>query len=193
MSMNNFPPQAYTRDTLSAAYQWLRDQPGSIRELAQDSDSLVALFMQARRRPAGYAQAQQQTMTTAQDQNLASAEHFKEDLKVLAQGLKQFEVPKQKSFVQPQQAQSQAHTQPQQAPRYDTFTRTEAVTRTETIQRPEQPQVHSPNMIVLDAKSYDIVVDIQDRLNLSTPLEAVRMLITLGAERVRDILPKNGG
>lgn len=81
MAMNQFPPQAYTRDMLATAYEWLRGQPTSVRELAKDSDSLVALYMQARRR------------SEHKSDVVASSESFKQDLKNLAEGLKQFDEP----------------------------------------------------------------------------------------------------
>lgn len=181
MSINNFPPQAYTRDTLSAAYEWLRDQPGSIRELAQDSDSLVALFMQSRRRSGSPNHSTQMPVTLpTQNQTLASTENFKEDLKVLAQGLKQFENPKQptpkrEDFAKP----------PPQEFRTPEF-------RAPEIKTPE-PKIIEPQTqtIALDAKSLSLIIEIQKRLNLSCPNEAMRMIITVGADRVRDILPKS--
>jgi len=38
------PPQAYTKETLIQAYNWLRSQPAHVQELAKSPDALVSLF-----------------------------------------------------------------------------------------------------------------------------------------------------
>jgi len=49
MSSGTLPPQAYTREMLMQAYQWLRVQPESIKEMAVTPDALVSLFLKAKR------------------------------------------------------------------------------------------------------------------------------------------------
>jgi len=39
MSSGTLPPQAYTREMLMQAYQWLRVQPESIKEMAVTPDA----------------------------------------------------------------------------------------------------------------------------------------------------------
>ncbi|MCA0187824.1 MAG: hypothetical protein LCH90_17875, partial [Proteobacteria bacterium] len=46
--MNPLPPQAYTKETLVKAYQWLQHQNGSIKEIATNPDILVSLFLKAK-------------------------------------------------------------------------------------------------------------------------------------------------
>src|ERR1700733_1665405 len=88
----HLPPQAYTRDMLAAAYEWLRSQPSSIRELATSSDNLVSLYLQSRRRPNALNQLVPNSKGEgASAMSGASGEAFKNDLKNLAEGLKQFE------------------------------------------------------------------------------------------------------
>ena len=36
MALNQLPPQAYTKETLVLAYQWLRHQSPQIQEIAKD-------------------------------------------------------------------------------------------------------------------------------------------------------------
>lgn len=43
----HLPPQAYTKETLIQAYNWLRSQPPHIQELAKSPDALVALYSKA--------------------------------------------------------------------------------------------------------------------------------------------------
>lgn len=49
MTMNPLPPQAYTKDILLKAYQWLMGQNGSIKEMATTPDILVSLYLKATR------------------------------------------------------------------------------------------------------------------------------------------------
>jgi hypothetical protein len=74
------PPQAYTRDTLVKAIDWVAHQPESLRAQATNADTLVALYLQSKRRgtPSTYP---------------VSGESFTEDLKSLAKDLEQFSTP----------------------------------------------------------------------------------------------------
>jgi hypothetical protein len=49
MAINPLPPQAYTKEILLKAYQWLQQQPANIREMATHPDILVSLFLKADR------------------------------------------------------------------------------------------------------------------------------------------------
>jgi hypothetical protein len=75
------PPQAYTRDVLVKAIEWIGTQPSTVREKATSADLLVSFYMQACRRASANMEAP------------VSQENFKTDLKNLAQGLKAFEDP----------------------------------------------------------------------------------------------------
>ncbi len=78
------PPQAYTREILAVAFQWLQSQPESIKKLAQTPDALVGLYLRAQR----FSNA------TAETDAPISSQNFISDLKHLAEGLKQFESPR---------------------------------------------------------------------------------------------------
>src|SRR5689334_23124340 len=80
------PPQAYTRDTLAQAFEWLKSQPQPIKDLATSADVLVNLFLQSRkRRPLSTAEA------SLEDSAPVSSQSFKSDLRTLARDLKRFE------------------------------------------------------------------------------------------------------
>jgi hypothetical protein len=80
---SSVPPRAYTRETLTTAFNWLQSQPESVRSKATTPDALVGLYMQATSRgalAAGFdAEAPQ------------SSQAFMSDLKNLAEGLKEFD------------------------------------------------------------------------------------------------------
>jgi hypothetical protein len=78
------PPQAYTRETLTAAFNWLQTQPESIRKAATTPDTLVSLYTRAKRFAA----------SSLESDAPVSSQAFMSDLKNLAEGLKQFDEPK---------------------------------------------------------------------------------------------------
>jgi hypothetical protein len=82
MAMNStLPPQAYTREILATAYNWLQRQPDSIKKLATTPDALVGLFIRAQR----YGPA------NLESEAPVSSQHFVSDLKNLAADMKQFD------------------------------------------------------------------------------------------------------
>jgi septal ring-binding cell division protein DamX len=198
MAFNNLPPQAYTRDVLMAAYDWLQSQPASIRELAVGPDALVSLFMQARRRTnagsTGTVAGHQQTSTAhvpthpsagapltpfpisvQAPMTTASAEAFKQDLKSLAVDLKQFEEPK---VATPQPSPDFA-TQPLPQP------------PAPAVKNPPIKQDHESMALQLDSRTRQVLSEVKQKLNVSSENEALRLLIAIGYEKIRDILPKN--
>src|SRR5438128_1927389 len=80
--IHNLPPQAYTRDVLVKAIDWLATQPQSVRDRGLPADALVSLYLQSRRRSNDW-----------KEEAPLSSENFKSDLKHLAQDLKQFDEP----------------------------------------------------------------------------------------------------
>jgi hypothetical protein len=80
------PPQAYTREVLTSAFNWLQTQPESVKKLATTPDALVGLYLRAQRYGASSLEADAPV----------SSQNFMSDLKNLAEGLKQFEDPKER-------------------------------------------------------------------------------------------------
>lgn len=177
------PPQAYTRETLVKAIEWLSRQPLAVRERATSADLIVSHFLGACRRAEVLNEAP------------VSGEVFREDLKHLAEDLKKFEDP----FAPPQAANrspSLGHIlqqvqepiflrpEPKVEPRFE-------------VPSPPQPPHPSPTHHAqpppsgmnfhVDARSFTAARELQQRLNLSNEVEALRMLVTLGAERAREL------
>jgi hypothetical protein len=188
----NIPPQAYTRDTLVKAIEWMNSQPASLRERAGSADLIVSYYLQARRR-----------MTAAQMEAPVSGESFKADLKHLAQDLKQFEEPSAPP-TQPNRAFAQLQEGP--VPQMDfqnPFNPPRVVQPTaappppsQPLQQPQPPpataasQAHLPKVVTwtLDPRSLAAARELMQRMNLSHETEALRMLVTLGSERMREVL-----
>ena len=231
--MANLPPQAYTRDTLSKAYEWIRDQPPHIQELGRNADTLVSLYLQARRRGGSFYRSGE----------TPSTQSFKSDLKNLAQDLKQFEggsgeislgptprpqaeisngepeLPVVDSDLLPTLDTDRPDRQPRSgmtprpaasfpsgraAPGPSVPAATPPANVAANSPRPSEPPrasipppsrssppTYSKGIPPLDDKSLATIHMVQERMNLGSEAEALRMLIALGYERVRDLLPRD--
>ena len=105
------PPQAYTREILTAAFNWLQTQPESAKKLATNPDALVGLYLRAQR----YGNSNLETDAPV------SSQVFMNDLKNLAEGLKQFEENEGKSGSAPSGAPVQASMLKSYATKSSTF------------------------------------------------------------------------
>lgn len=179
----NIPPQAYTRETLVKAIEWVQSQPPAVRERATSADLVVSHYLQACRR-----------VSAAQVEAPVSGEAFKADLKHLAEDLKLFET-------------SSPPTQPTRSPSFEFFQEPQAVavpavvaapaavTATASVSAPQtattSASVSSPKgpQWPVDARTLAAAREVQQRLNLSSEVEALRLLVTLGAERARALFP----
>ncbi len=217
--MSFFAPQAYTKETLSKAFEWLQHQPSSIKQAAANPDMLVSIYLQAQR----------QGLQKIDADAPVSSRKFIDDLKTLSRDFAQFDEPpaatngSARQSVQqtttishhssrtaemhqpvhvPQQtplhAQVQAHQaahQPQhqvvqqqvQQPIPQPVPHYVNVAPPQPTAAPPQQAQHRPangDAFTLDEKSLAVVRKLQERFNLSTPQEALRMLVALGIEQI---------
>lgn len=195
--LNSVPPQAYTRDTLVKAINWLSSQPQAVRERATSADLVVSHYLQACRR------------AELQNEAPVSGETFREDLKTLAEGLrKQFEDPiapphspsmKTSSPVAPtpapQVTMSSRSPSPSPLPAPGPVAPAPAmVTPPAPAPIPPPPGLEAasdPAVVTwqVDARSLAQAKTVQQRMNLGSEIEGLRLLITLGAERARELFP----
>ena len=155
------PPQAYTQETFVEAYAWLQHQPPSIRELARSADDMVSLFKQQQR---------------IRQRTPANSEEFKSDLKSLAQDLKEFEGEEEKEALPPLSALYSPLSTPSPA----------------TMPSPAPPQTSLPSpsrKIILDEKTQTSLNIAREQLNLSSHNEALRVLVVLGLEKMKELFP----
>lgn len=208
------PPQAYTRDTLVKAIEWLSGQPPAVRERANSADLIVSHYLMARRQSGNFPSS----AATVNDMAPVSQETFKADLKHLAEDLKKFEdPPSAPPQVQPHPSRSPSYVKPEAAVqelenivshhRQDSLFRQESLRQQEyrheapVPQQPRyqepmrhEPQVRTTEMTVkglawnVDPRSLAIARELQETLNLSSEGEALRMLVKLGAERVKGLI-----
>lgn len=164
----NLPPQAYTRDVMGQAYEWLQSQPTKVREMATSMDSMVTLYLQHRRR----GDSAPMVSTTP-----VSSQKFKEDLQSLANGIKNFdEFPSAQSSLP-------LNTKPEPPPQV----------QTPASSNNSSAKSEASNALVLnlDSRTQSSLEKVRKSLNLSSHEEALRMLVELGLDRVKEILPKS--
>lgn len=176
---NNPPPQAYTREVLAQAYNWLKTQPASVRERAQSADTLVSLYLHAKRYGA-------HSLSPWDGEPEGNSQTFKSDLKNLARDFKDFEPPAVSLAVPVESMPTTTTTQ---------AVAQQAVATTQTVQTVTTTQVKATSTAFanleqnLDPRTVEILRDMRDRLNLSSEMEVLRMLIVIGYDRLRSILP----
>ncbi len=172
--MSFLAPQAYTKETLSKAFDWLQYQPDSVKQVATSPDVLVSLFLKAQR----------QGIDNIDIDAPVSSKRFLTDLKNLKKDFAPFEeslgggAPSgamQNSSMQTQVSQQMSQQVSQQV------SQTVTVTETKAASIP----FHASYMQSLDQGSLQAVLDVQTRFNLSTPQEALRMLISVGTKQIR--------
>lgn len=158
--MSFLAPQAYTKETLAKAFDWLQHQAPEVAQAATTPDNLVAIYMKAQR-----------TGQLNLDMDApVSSKKFIDDLKSLKKEMAPFEdaVPVAKPEVMP--------TPPPSFSSPQMYVRETASFTRETAQPPASLQ--------LDARSLEAVTEIQNRFNLSSPQEALRMLISVGQKHI---------
>lgn len=225
MTMNPLPPQAYTKETLLKAYQWLMGQNSSLKEIATTPDILVSLYLKA---------------TRDGDHALErpSIQNFKNELRSLAGMMGDLERPAgaqahpqhtpqmQQMHLHPQAPQQQPVQQ--QQPQYhhqvppvqqhvvttpapaQAVQMVAAATVEPQVARPAAPPMvqpttttqvsytektlmasttQSPDMMdVLDCSTRAMIQEVKGEFNLSSDLEALRMLIKIGYSRSKGLL-----
>lgn len=222
MTFNPLPPQAYTKETLLKAYQWLMGQNTSLKEIATTPDILVSLYLKATRdgdhslerpsiqnfknelrslagmmgeldRPAVNPQVmhqQQQVHHQAPQQTV----HHQAPVQPMQMGLQMHtEAPAQVMQQQPQfHAQAQVHTHVQSqvqtkvAPTASPQGTTHQVSYTEkTLTATTQT---ADLMGILDCGTRAMIQEVKDEFNLSSELEALRMLVKIGYSRSKGML-----
>lgn len=161
MTMNPLPPQAYTKDTLTKAYTWLLHQNASIRELATTPDILVSLFLKAQRNG-------DEALDTPSIQN------FKNELKSLAGMMGELE---DKKIPAPQPQAPPIATR--QAPQTQHFS--------SPAPAPATPTVAVDVVSQLDTKTKAMMAEVREHLNLSSDVEVMRFLISLGYHKAKSL------
>lgn len=210
--MIKMPPQAYTKEVLTAAFDWLSSQPEYVRQKITSSDDLVGLYLKSTRLKQDF------------NKDLSSAKSFRNELQDLAQNLKQFEekeeppvkpatpsrmvVPhftKEELAYQQGQGMERAYegapvvAKPQTSPMMPTALHEQEVgnpsltssTPTSGAPTPASTKLTKLSegelIFKLDGKTISALNLAKDRLNLSSDTEALRVLVSLGEKHLKKL------
>lgn len=171
MTMNPLPPQAYTKETLLRAYHWLQNQPGSIKEMALTPDILVSLYLKASRDG---------------DQALErpSIQNFKSELRNLAGLMGELEsgpAPSPTASPPVPPPVTTAPPPPAKSPQPQIEVKT-------PVSEPPKPSME-PALEIPDLSTGALIREIKQLFNLSSDQEALRMLVKIGYEHAKTVLP----
>lgn len=158
MTINPLPPQAYTKETLQKAYAWLLNQSPSVKDLATTQDMLISLYLKAQRN----GEASLET---------PSIQNFKQELKNLASMIGDLQTP----------TTTQATTAPINAP-------ASAVNSPAPVsgsKLSDKSSGSNNSLGQLDLQSLQILNEVRQTLNLSSDIEALRALISLGYKQFK--------
>jgi hypothetical protein len=169
MTMNPLPPQAYTKDTLLKAYAWLMNQNQSLKEMATTPDILVSLYLKAHR-----------DGDSALDR--PSIQNFKNELRNLAGLMGELDKPIKIEPPPPQSASTHSGPSVANSNVQTTQTVVQATQMTSTVSHSSMPLMNQ-----LDELSLDIIHEIRAELNLSSDVEALRVLIKMGYKKAKSI------
>lgn len=184
MTMNPFPPQAYTRETMVKAYQWLQSQNANIRELANTPDLLVSLYLKAQ-------------LQGNECLDRPSIQNFKSELKSLAGMMGEFETgPAAEAMTEASLARMSAHSTtvahpppsahpaPPPVGAYAHQSRTQLAQAPAPQQppqaRPAAPPTANATHLDIDPRSLQMIQEVKAQMNLSSDVEALRALISIG-------------
>jgi t-SNARE complex subunit (syntaxin) len=164
MTVNPLPPQAFTKETLQKAYTWLLNQSASVKDLATSQDMLVSLYLKAQRN----GEASLET---------PSIQNFKQELKNLASMIGDLQTP------QPIPAASTTNS-------YGVVGLTQNFKEATTAAAASSNNNSSSSnnsLGQLDLQSLQILADVKQTLNLSSDIEALRALISLGFKQFKKL------
>lgn len=178
MTMNPLPPQAYTKDILLKAYQWLMGQNSSLKEMATTPDILVSLYLKA-------------TRDGDHALDRPSIQNFKNELRSLAGMMGELDRPPTTHQAPPAKnippaGATYATVMPpndfRTAPATETKISYSEKTLTATTKMSSDP------LETLDGTSRAMIQEVKEEFNLSCETEALRMLVKLGHTRARALL-----
>lgn len=215
--MNPLPPQAYTKETLVKAYQWLQHQSDGIKGMATNPDILVSLFLKAK-------------MQGDSALERPSIQNFKNELRNLAGMIGEFEVvettpspivsssqPAAGNAGHPTFASGAPYLAPSaqtsfapisthasipgvhyQQPFYDPALNQAPLPPAgpaASLGSTPLPSTQSPSgapqrrpLPELDTRSWLMIQEVKNQLNLSSDQEALRVLISVGHSKVKSLM-----
>lgn len=204
MTLDFLPPQAYTKETLLKAYNWLQSQSDQVKELATTPDQLVSLYLKSSRLGQDSIQRytsapstphpNQNGFSPSDAQQAPSIQSFKSELKNLAGMMGELEKPHQQSgYPTPPPLPPQAPTYA--GPANSQFLSSGSQSISNSISSQSSPltatQTSAPTTSGKtsqhDETTQSLIREVKNELNLSSDQEALRMLVKIGYQKVRSL------
>ncbi len=198
--MTRMPPQAYTKEVLATAFDWLSRQSEGVKKSIRTSDDLVGLYLKSTRLK---EHQEVQGQAGAYSTDLSSAKSFRNELQGLALNLKQFE---DKPISEPKKAESppseylhelslmlatqtpEEQPMPQIIKEAATFTTPPSTLPSSSLTSSVQSADAAETVLLkLDKKTISAINLAKERLNLSSNTEAIRVLVSLGEKHLKKI------
>ena len=178
MQTQTFPPQAYSKETISEAFMWLQSQPDEVKKQATHTEALLSLYLKNK------SQKYWAAKTNTSINN--STNNFNDQLQEIAMEVSS----------DPNQPYSNRHT-PITEPDFNkplshTLNDSDPSTTFNVINKKEEPcipDIKQDLEQILDTKSLNSLHTTKAKLNLSSNKEAARLLISLGFEQVKSLIP----
>ncbi|MCS6837668.1 MAG: hypothetical protein NZ480_02380 [Bdellovibrionaceae bacterium] len=201
MNLHPLPPQAYTKDVLIKAYEWLQTQSDSIKQIATSTDILVSLYMKAK-------------LQGEESLHRESIRNFKNDLKSIAAMMGNWDSPQRASdgganeprdghsnSIRVDQASSQSQLQSQLQSHTPTHT-----PMARSISSPGISQTAAPSSScasdaglpkgnvglllkhTLNAELYQELLSVQKMLYLNSEEEALKVVLSVGIQGIKRLM-----
>jgi len=201
MSSFGLPPGStphatqYSRVDLQAAFNWLVNQPDHVRKQASDPDRLMTLYYRSSGRPNAETHSvrtdsvrvdtlrMESSTSRMESEAPVSSQNFLSDLRQINEALRQFESPQPAPLAQP----TSYHPNP--IPAAATPTMTAQMTAPASNQAPTPTPIQTPLApVALNARTLETLQEVREKLNLSSDLEALQMLISLGYKQLKPLI-----
>jgi hypothetical protein len=203
MTFDFLPPQAYTKETLLKAYNWLQSQSDQVKELATTPDQLVSLFLKSTRLGQDSLQRYTNSNTIpsvqitpptsnghADKDERPSLQNFKSELKNLAGMMGDLEKPptiNPNAPIPSYQGPAGATPYASNGSSVHTSTTNAYVSAPTQNNHVSSPAINASSAVSYDEMTQNLIREVKNELNLSSDTEALRMLVKIGYQKVRSL------
>lgn len=205
--MTRIAPQAYTKEVLASAFDWLSRQPEHIKKSIRTSDDLVGLYLKSTRLKEGRPSSNLSQTENGSSADLSSAKSFRNELQGLALNLKQFEDKPEEAPASSSQVSSYLHElnlmMNTQADGGSSTATNSSVNHGKNLNsdyvKASTPELAKEGvdavpidnadtvLLKLDKKTMGAINLAKERLNLSSNTEAIRVLVSLGEKHLKKV------
>jgi hypothetical protein len=204
----------YSRVDLQAAFNWLVNQPDHVRKQASDPDRLMTLYYRSSGRAGNQSETTRAETTRTDSMRVetsrvessrmendapVSSQNFLSDLRQINEALRQFDSP----GAQPMSlGHTNSHTSSHAGHVHSTAAQGSATQQTVIHTAPPSAHVHIHNSVpapqitahagaigmALNGRTQSILMEVREKLNLSSETEALQMLVAIGHKQLKPLI-----